>query len=250
MKSDQKGFSTIEVVIVVVVLGLIGGVGGYVYRHKNVKPSKPTPVQSAAIDNSYAIETFSQCVAAGHPIIEGNPRHCDLGGRVINEVVTSDASKIYTWTLNAGVFESSAGFKLKLADGWNLTTQDGVGLDTFNNEDIAPKPGTPAVVKQVEGGRDGNSGFFTYFAKTDVFKVDPRGVEQGSLTTSSGLKVKKYYYVETEDTTGPTLPKGGKEYIYLIAKNDMTLRVSYSFVSGAADYHDIVEQALRTVEIK
>ena len=43
MKTDQKGFSVVEVVVVLVILGLLGAVGWLVFdRQKN----KPAPVTS------------------------------------------------------------------------------------------------------------------------------------------------------------------------------------------------------------
>lgn len=39
MKTNQKGFSVVEILIVIVVVGLIGGVGFMVYKNHNKKPS-------------------------------------------------------------------------------------------------------------------------------------------------------------------------------------------------------------------
>lgn len=65
ISNNQKGFSVGQVLLVVVVLGLIGGVGYYVYQRQNKS----------------MITTFEECKAAGNPIMESYPEQCSVDGK-------------------------------------------------------------------------------------------------------------------------------------------------------------------------
>lgn len=72
MNKNQKGFSLVEVLLVVVVVGLIGGIGWYVYQQRKTDEPKQ---QAAAITN------FDECVAAGNPVMESYPEQCHADGQ-------------------------------------------------------------------------------------------------------------------------------------------------------------------------
>ncbi len=65
ISNNQKGFSVGQVLLVVVVLGLIGGVGYYVYQRQNKS----------------MITTVEECTAAGNPIMESYPEQCSVDGK-------------------------------------------------------------------------------------------------------------------------------------------------------------------------
>ncbi len=74
LSKNQKGFSIGQVLLVVLVLGLIGGVGYYVYQRQN-KPN---------------ITTFEECKDAGNPIMESYPEQCSADGKTF----TNTAQKV------------------------------------------------------------------------------------------------------------------------------------------------------------
>ena len=65
LATNHKGFSIGQVLLVIVVLGLIGGVGYYVYQRQN-QPK---------------ITNFEECKAAGNPVMESYPEQCAADGQ-------------------------------------------------------------------------------------------------------------------------------------------------------------------------
>ncbi len=74
LSNNQKGFSVGQVLLVVLVLGLIGGIGYYVYQRQN----------------KTKITTFEECKAAGNPIMESYPEQCSADGKTF----TNTAQKV------------------------------------------------------------------------------------------------------------------------------------------------------------
>ena len=63
-KLNNHGFSIGQVLLLILVIGLIGGVGYFVYQRQN------EPV----------ITNFEECVAAGNPVMESYPEQCAADG--------------------------------------------------------------------------------------------------------------------------------------------------------------------------
>jgi len=61
----QQGFSLLQLVLCLCVLGLIGGVGYYVYQQQS----------------KTQITNFEECAAAGNPIMESYPEQCSVNGQ-------------------------------------------------------------------------------------------------------------------------------------------------------------------------
>ena len=48
MKKDQRGFSALEAILILIAVALIGGVGWFVYKQKNAKPTKSSSSEPAS----------------------------------------------------------------------------------------------------------------------------------------------------------------------------------------------------------
>lgn len=57
MKTNQQGFSVVEILIVLVVVGLIGGAGWYVWHNKQAKPSSTTVAKEEKTETTKQAET-------------------------------------------------------------------------------------------------------------------------------------------------------------------------------------------------
>ena len=139
-------------------------------------------------------------------------------------------------------------YSIRLADGWVLERyQKDSGLYQFSNDKLALVKGTKAVVDEIQGGKDGDTGFFLNYATENIDQILPQGEQQTSLKTDDGLEVEKYRYVQISGTEGIGLQAGDTQYTYIIRKtSSRVIEAGYSFKLNADDHHDVVEKVIKT----
>lgn len=105
MRQNKKGFTIVEILIVLVVLALIGVAGWFVYQRQN-KTDEP---KNAAVTN------FEECKAAGYPVGESNPEQCFANGQTF----VNDEQRIQMERENEEKFLEipEFGVRLKLTEG-------------------------------------------------------------------------------------------------------------------------------------
>ncbi len=115
MIKNNKGFAVVEMLLVLLVIGLIGGIGWYVYQRQQ----KDEPKQAA-------ITNFDECVAAGNPVMESYPEQCAANGQTFanQEQKTELAKEVnYFEVKELGVKfklnDSLEGLKYKVSEGSN-----------------------------------------------------------------------------------------------------------------------------------
>lgn len=82
MPKNQKGFAVIEVLLVLVIVGLIGGLGWYVYQQKDAGNEAHTP----------QITSYDTCVAAGNPATLSEPPQCTADGQTFTRAGNTSTS--------------------------------------------------------------------------------------------------------------------------------------------------------------
>lgn len=221
-KLNQKGFGIVEIMLVVVLVGLVGGIGYYVYSQaqKNDETSAPSS------DSSVKIEKKSEPA----PVAKDE---------------TAD------WLL----YESPGGeFKIKLADGWSLERYLKSPAVYKRDNKLEIKPGTKAVVTEVQGGGDFITGLgIDYRTSKEIQEGplnNPRGVKQASLKTNDGLEITVYHFTQTNKNPMLDVPYGGEEYSYHVSNAKGGLEIFYSYKKGEVDYHKEVEKILSSIEIQ
>lgn len=60
MKSNQKGFSAVEIFLVIVIVGLLGAVGWFVYDRNNNKSTEITPTTSSATEQKEIVKETTE----------------------------------------------------------------------------------------------------------------------------------------------------------------------------------------------
>ncbi len=220
-KLNQKGFGIVEVLLVILLIGLVGGIGYYVYNQaqKNDETSQPSG------DTSGKIEKKAETV----PVVKDE-------------------------TTNWLLYESPGGeFKIKLADGWSFTRYMKYPSIFQLDNKLEIKPGTRAVVEEVTGGRDFNTGLSISYSTAKELSEPwqaPQGKKQLSGTTKAGLTIDKYYLEVTEEPQGIGVPAGGKQYEYYVGNKKGRLGLIYSFGPNQTDYHKEVEKILSSIQIQ
>lgn len=216
-KLAQKGFTVVEGLLIVVILGIIGGVGYYVYSQTKNNDNLAQKSDSGAAES---------------------------GG------TKSDTPKDETadWLLYEPPGKE---FSTKLADGWALTTYNNVPyLYNFTNQ-LAIVPGQKATVTDVQGGRDFATAFgIGYITNEQMAESSPqRGTKSASLKAADGKEVEVYHF--TQDNQDPMLdvPYKGQEYTYLVRGSKGMVRIVYSFGPNDTDYHKEVEKILPTIKV-
>ncbi len=219
-KLNQKGFGIIEIILVIVLVGLVGGIGYYVYTQAKNNDETSTPSS-------------------------------DISGKIDKKTEPALVTKDETadWLL----YEASDGtFKIKLADGWKMLKGPGsTSLLNFDNE-LAIKPGTKATIATVEGGRDGGIWLSINYAKSGsaAFAEKIRGEKVATTKTKSGLSVDHYHFTQTETPEGPDLMKGDQSYTYSTSNANGKLVVYYGFTATQTDYHNEIEKILPSIQLK
>lgn len=81
MKLNNKGFTSVEIFVVVLVVAAIGSTGWFVYKGQKKDEAKSSNITS-----------FEECKAAGKPIMESYPEQCNANGQTfVNEAQKAQA---------------------------------------------------------------------------------------------------------------------------------------------------------------
>lgn len=227
----QRGFSAVEVLLIVVVTGILGFTGWYVYQSTKLANKNYASVPSTSTPKS---STSS----------------------------TPPTDPTANWLL----YTSPDGhYSVRLADGWNLTQNCNQALETYytgNSDPLALKSGTKATVDNQCNGKDGNPILsFEWYDLSDPtqggqkildsFNTADNPQYQLSFTTNSGQAVDKYYMkVTTEGDVNH--PQVGTYYEYVI-KNKAGFVLVFNFYPPAnpsvVDRHTVVESAVKTLSL-
>lgn len=220
-KLHQTGFAAIEAVLILVVVGIIGFTGWFVW---NAKQNADKSLDAA--------NSSEQAKIKAKKAAETNQ--------------TQPVDETASWLLYEPPGKQ---YKVRLADGWKLERyQDSSSLYTFNNNDLFVVEGTKAVVTQVEGGKDGGTGFFLNYATQNLDQIYSPGERQADLKTAAGLTVESYFYVEHNAAEGPGLTEGDSQYTYIIRKGgNVALVVTYSKGLQVKNQQETVEKVVKTL---
>lgn len=234
---NKKGFSAVEVTLVLVVVGFVGTIGWYLYERRQ----GDSPAQMS-------ITNFDECVAAGNPVMESYPEQCAANGQTFtnpNQKV-ADTKEEDSWLL----FEpTNKQYSLRIPDGWKATelTSNLYVRDVANLEYIK---GTKATVEVLsEGGWDGASPFSLYYPEQASDEIIKEGDKVGVILTEEGLKVEKYKYVQTTDPDGIGYQKGDTVYNYYFGLDGEYVVVSHVFSKASDDQSATVERLIKTIKI-
>lgn len=217
---NNKGFALVEGLLVLVIVGMLTGIGWYVWNANN--KTNDTLANTDAASSSVAKSAKKQSAAQ------------------------NDDTK--SWLL----YESpTKEYKIRLADGWKLQRfSTSSNIYAWNASDINLKSGTQATVEQVEGGRDGgNIAFSLRVIGGDESPPVRTGTKQQSLKTNQGLDVEKYTYTQTTDPEGPGLQKGSTEYMYIVSKGSTMVTIYHDQAPTDPDNVALVEKVIKTLEI-
>lgn len=215
---NQNGFSVAEGLLVLVIIGLVAGVGFYVYK-ANQDTSK-------SLGNIESSESSAQKTKA-----ETTPSE-------------QSADETANWTL----FSSSKGWSIRVPDGWSLyTNPDSEGLHSPLS--LEYKPGVKATIEKIEGGRGGP--FLLNMvnrSEQDISAQKPPYLDQEAVLKAKNVEGKKYFGMLREDE--PMIgSRGDMVYQYVFTKNSKTI-VVYSYQpQNSASILTQLEKSLSTLEI-
>ena len=213
---NQKGFSAVEGLLVLVIIGVIGGVGYYVYNSRK----ETTKYQDNA--NKSSLE-----VATGKKQIEKD--------------------EVADWLLYEPTEKQ---YSIRIPDGWNLENLQSSNLYGRLPANITYKSGTKATVTSTEGGWDGASSFSLYYPKQNADQIVREGKEQGTITTNAGPKAHKYYLLQETDPVGIGYAKGSKVYSYYFDADGKYIQVQQYVLPGQTEQTELIEKSIKTLQIK
>jgi hypothetical protein len=222
-KSGQSGFAVIEAVLVLVIVGILGFTGYFVWHAKQ------------STDKSLDNTAKSQPATAKKSSQQATP-----------DVLTGEAANWLEY------ISPNKEYSMRLADGWKLNHCKGTPyLYTYIHSDISPKPGTKAVVSDIDCGSDGGGDGLSISFVTKASETTTTNPKTGSFKTLAGDTVNSYSRVEDSAEGGlGAVNKGGVYYTYILNKSSSkNMVISYGVNPGQADDHATVEQSIKTITI-
>jgi hypothetical protein len=225
MKNNQKGFSAIEILLIVGIVGIIGGIGWYVVRSNK--------------------EIDKNLNAAGNTSI-ASPSKTHK---------SSETTKTIDETANwAKVTSGKSAFSVKMPDGWNLqnwTSRDYLYAGSY--KDLTFTNGKRATVASGDSYAL-DSGPVRHFnitadpiaQKSSIgyyFNETPQ--EFGPV---SGITGNKYIHTYTEDIDG--IKKGDKVYLYRFEGTKTLVTVDYYVLNGESDQSALMEKSIKTLSFE
>lgn len=227
MKNNKhgSGYRAIEKLLLLIALSGILFTGYYVYRADQIATATFEKTEQVAEANAPA------------PDIRKKSTRIDV-------LPQSDSWLMYS--------APNGEYSLRLADGWKLQRyMRSANMYTFLNESLLLKPGTPASVTQVNGGRDGSAEGL-YISFSDKINNLPQGKKVKTFKTAAGDIVQVYSHIESEATsTLGMLDKGGTYYNYFVDKTQTKhMTFSYGFNLGQRDNHAVIESAISSLVIR
>ena len=219
MKNNQKGFSAIELLIVIVIVGLIGAVGWLVYDR-----------QKTAIES-------------------------DSKSNKVTSTVETKADPINSWL---SYTSENQRYSMSIPDGWDLTGFKGEDyLEAWEMKSVTYRKGDTAKVTILDsGGRDGSSIAVRLSYNTDTHsdKCTDSKVSCVSkvkdYTTPNQVSVAKYSRIQTTGSgeNFTDIPKGTTEYVYVLTANDKKITIVHDVRSGETDQTQYIEDAIATLK--
>lgn len=215
LHNEQSGFGTIELVIIIVVVALLGTVGWEIYKHqKKTTPSSTTPTTT-------------------------------------NHSTTTTPSPTPDPTANWKKVSSIGGaYSIKIPDGWAVTNYPG---NVMNSDSVTFSSGKPAVITPATTAYAGDQKRFNIGIGDSASTLSPQwqtpnpyGTESTEDFSIGSLSGKRFSIEYTQTVTGIT--KGEKIYDYgFDVPNGKQLGIVYIQYPGDADNLATVEQAIKTI---
>lgn len=215
--NNQVGFGTVEVILIIVIVALLGVIGWFVYDRSQNKTT-----------------SISTTTAPTAPTKTNTTIPLDETAGWLK--YTSQNSK----------------YILAIPDGWKLTVMKGDDNPiAWNASDIKYISGTAGKVTVVEGGRDGSSTAFyllynykinegTYLSQ-DLKKIK-------SYKTVNGVYVVKSSRTQTKEPEGMDIPMGTVEYTYDLSYKSKNIHIVHDVLTGEPDQSKRIEQMIGTLK--
>ncbi|CAN5648805.1 hypothetical protein BH23PAT1_BH23PAT1_5580 [soil metagenome] len=216
IRKNEKGFSALVAILLVITISAVTFAGWTVYK-TNQNDSDANSQQEEAQQQSSDEEKEAE------------------------DDVTS------SWLL----FESTAGWRMRIPDGWELRTSEGKDLVTYKSS-LDYQQGTPATIIRTEstGGRGGPFLFFVRTTDVEQPRYENTG-EDVAITdfTANGINGKKFIYVFREGSPSLGSP-GDIEYEYRFNRNGKYVSITHHHYKDQQSVLDIVEKAVKTFEFE
>lgn len=215
IKVNQKGFSVIEVLIVIVVIGLAGATGWLVYNRQN---NKSDLEQQPTVQEGQAKQS------------------------------TTDENKEAEKKLSANwLLRQSSGASIRVPDGFNFLADAGEDFDLWLPDqpqgDLVYNEGTLAKVVG-EPHKHFELGLIVRYNKEGFNDI---GTKVKELKTYSGLNVDVKLFEQTTDPDGLGFPKGAKYLKYTVTKGSDYINIDYVYLGNG--YVDAIEEMVKTATI-
>jgi prepilin-type N-terminal cleavage/methylation domain-containing protein len=214
MKANHKGFSLVEILIVIVVIGLLGAAGWFIYDRQNTNNTEQSNSQ------------------------QGNQPQ----NSTANESEDAEKKPSTNWLLR-----QSSNATIHVPDGLEFLAAPGEDFDFVVPDQLQGtlvyKEGV--LAKQIgEPHKHFDLGLIVGYNNEGF---NDRGTKIKELSTYSGLSVDVKLYEQTTEPDGVDFPKGAKHLKYTVTKGSNYINIDYVYLGSG--YVDAIEEMVKTATI-
>ncbi len=219
LKNNQDGFGTLELILILVIVVLIGVVGWFVYDRNQNKSSQNTSTTATTTPKT----TTS----------------------------TNIAPTSTKFSLQTKLTSHSKAFSFYIPDGWIVTNDNTLDYGhAIGLENLTYKKGSKGIVLNKPGLRgDGptvSNFIFQEVSKTDFDGYFDNMTKAGTITTSDGVEGQKYTFtLKKEDDMVSGV--GSMSYGYSFVHNSKYYVFNYMQAGSDPNMSNIVEETIKTL---
>lgn len=185
MKADQKGFSVVELLIVIIVVGLVGGAGWYVWQSKNKNIGQPaTTTNTKPVEASTNSSTGSLTNGMKLELVSTNSLEIDLRDKNNQSHSYKVKSALYFMNESDIVFNYSRLIGNLDDGGWLIDGEKASELPFVKEaeeRDVTPIMGMSLLTPNFFGEQE----YFQNKGRIAYFTLNQHGTEDMKNTTES-----------------------------------------------------------------
>ncbi len=243
----QRGYGVILLSLALVASISLIAIGSYLIVSK---------LQDHEVNSKNQVKNYKDCIKQPNSTVtESYPPVCRYLGQNFTEEsndprLIGPPTQVGTGTL----YNTPEGeYSFEIPDGWILHPKSDSATSFYvsDNENLKPKSGTKGRVEkdQDPGVGEFACGLYWDWLPNSQFSelISEDGSDAEYLEAHDGNAIQKT--IRLNKTDYGYAPANSTTYSYLLVKSNNSINIGYTVCEDQEDYHEIIEQALKTIKI-